>query len=350
MPHRALIALAVLGGTFGVASAETHVIELYSTSFVPSVVDVVPGDTIRWEYVTGYPHTVTSGPNCLWDGIFFNESLSAPGDVYEWIVPDEAPDAISFFCDPHCGNGMEGLINVGDPGRLVFGLVDIADCYIDMGVNQSTGVAGIWVESNDGHFAFGFEVESGDVDMDFTVSDGNLYMTDASGTTPVSTGIQTLAQGTRFALHGEDGVNFTMQWQDEVGDDGADFIGIECFECSVNINGDMASFRTAAAGSSMAFRGEGSIPMSVIGDVTSPTLTLPAFGEEAEVAIPAGIHYVELNGSSSDDDLAWVVMPMGGDDDGGDDGCTLAADIDGSGQVDVGDLLAVIAAWGSICP
>ena len=77
---------------------------------------------------------------------------------------------------------------------------------------------------------------------------------------------------------------------------------------------------------------------------------MAAFGEEGEVVLPDGVHYIFLDATSGDDDLAWVVMPMGGGDDGGDDGCTLAADIDGSGQVDVGDLLAVIAAWGSVCP
>jgi len=237
---------------------------------------------------------------------------------------------------------------VAAPGRLVFGLVDVADCYMDMRVDQETAFGGVRVVSDQGHFAFGLQVEENDLDVTFTVATGNVYLTDASGSSALTPGTITFAADSRFAIHGEAGIDFTISWQDQVGDEAA-LIGFECHECSVNINGGMASFRTAATGTSMAFRGEGTIPMSVVGDVTSSTLALPAFGEEAEVVIPAGIHTIDLNASASDDDLAWLVMPLGSDG-GGDDGCTLAEDIDGSGQVDVGDLLAVIAAWGSICP
>ena len=62
----------------------------------------------------------------------------------------------------------------------------------------------------------------------------------------------------------------------------------------------------------MNFRGEGEITMSVIGDVTSSSLTLPGFGEEGNVYIPGGLHAIELNASSDDDDLAWLLVQMGG--------------------------------------
>jgi len=346
MKTRIILALTMTAGMTTSAMAETHTIEAYNTSFVPSVVDAAPGDTIRWEYVTGYPHSVTSGENCTFDGLYFNEY---PLSVFEWVVPGDAPSQVPFFCDPHCFNEMEGMINVlGEPGHLVFGIIDLADVYIDMGVDQTTGAGALWVESNDGHFSFGFEVEDGDIDVDFNVSAGNVYKTDASGTTSITTGNMTLTEGSRFAIHGEDGVDFTMTWQDEVGDKGADFVGIECFECSVNVNGDMASFRTAADGSYLEFRGEGEITMSVIGDVTSSSLTLPGFGEEADVYIPAGLHTIDLNATTGDDDLAWLLMQMGGGDDGGDEGCP--EDVNDDGIVNVNDLLAIIGAWGTTCP
>ena len=54
-----------------------------------------------------------------------------------------------------------------------------------------------------------------------------------------------------------------------------------------------------------------------------------------------------LGPDSGDDDIAWLLVGSGG---GGDKPGGCPEDIDGSGTVDVGDLLAVIAAWGSICP
>ncbi|MCH2154191.1 MAG: hypothetical protein MK089_12700, partial [Phycisphaerales bacterium] len=236
--------------------------------------------------------------------------------------------------------GTTTLASAGDPaepGRLIFGIVDINDCYVDMGVNQSTGAAAIWVEANQGNFALGFQVEENSIDLAFTINGGNVYMTNANGTTLINNGNTTLPANSKFAIHGEGDADFTMQWQDEVGDDGADFIGTQCWGCSININGDMASFRSVSGNSNqtsyLEFRGEGTIPMSVIGNVSSSTLALPAFGEEGEVEIPAGIHTIELNSTTdADDDLAWIVMPMGGNDDGDDDddGCSLPEDVNGN--------------------
>ena len=256
--------------------------------------------------------------------------------------------------------GTATLASAGDPadqGRLMFGILDISDCYIDMGVNQTTGVGSVWIEADQGHFAMGFQVEENPIDLEFSVS-GNVYMTNANGTSAISSGTTTLPADSKFAIHGENGVGFTMQWQDEVSDEGPNLIGIQCWECSLNMNGDMASFRSTGNGgtesSYLTFTGEGTIPMSVIGDISSSSLTLPAFGEEGEVEIPAGIHTIELNASADDDDLAWIVMSMNdngdGDGDGDDDGCSLPEDIDGNGQVDTNDILALLAAWGNTCP
>ena len=335
----------------GVTMAEDHDFYAYSTSFSPTSVDVMPGDTIHWHYAAGYPHTVTFGSDCIWDG-GLDELLDGSNPEVVWTVPlDQEPGAIPFFCDPHCTYDMAGVINVlepVEPGRLVFGLVDIADCYLNMGVNPATGIGLLLVESNDGHFAFGFEVEENDLDVTWSAS-GNVYKTDASGTTAITPETTTFAVGSKFAIHGKAGVDFTMSWQDEAGDNGADLLGIECNECSAGTNGDMASFRTAD-GAYMAFRGGGSIQMSVIGNVTSPTLTLPAFGEEGEVVLPDGVHYIYLDATAGDDELAWVVMQMGEGDDGGGDDDDLPQDVNGDCVVDVNDLLSLIGAWGSTCP
>ena len=348
MRLQTMLALTVLasGASTMTATAETHMIELYSTSFVPSVVDAQPGDTIRWEYVTGYPHTATSGSNCTPDGLFDSGSLNSPGDFFEWIVPDDAASQVPFFCDPHCISGMEGVINVLPPantGRLLFGIIDTSGADIQMEVVLGHGE--IQVFALDGSFAFGFEVEDGDIEVNFPGS--NAYMTDADGTTVLADGLMTLSEGSRFVIHGEAGSDFAMLWSEEVGSEPA-LIGIDCGECSMNVNGDMSSFRyTGPFYATLDFRGGGEIPMSVIGDVGSATLTLPGFGEEADVVLPAGEHTIVLGPDSGDGDIAWLLVGSGG---GGDNPGDCPEDIDNSGRVDVGDLLAVIAAWGTMCP
>ena len=95
--------------------AETHVIQCIGMSFVPNVVDAVPGDVIRWEYVNGLPHTATSGSPCLYDGLFHG-SVASFNPVYEWQVPNDVPEEIPFFCIPHCEEGMTGIIYVSQGG------------------------------------------------------------------------------------------------------------------------------------------------------------------------------------------------------------------------------------------
>lgn len=91
--------------------AETHVVGAYNLTFVPDVVTVAPGDVIRWEYVAGAPHTVTSGTNCFWDGLF-HHSLASFDPVFEWTVPNDAPSEIPYLCLPHCSAGMTAVIYV----------------------------------------------------------------------------------------------------------------------------------------------------------------------------------------------------------------------------------------------
>ena len=97
-----------------VGSAEVHVVGAYDMTFKPEVIQVSVGDTIRWEYVSGTPHTVSSGDSCRWDGGFFGV-VSIVEPVYEWVVPEDAPAVIPYFCAPHCINGMVGTILVDRP-------------------------------------------------------------------------------------------------------------------------------------------------------------------------------------------------------------------------------------------
>ena len=90
-----------------------HVVALDGVSFSPASIEVMVGDVISWEYVGGYPHTVTSGENCTADGMF-DANVDSGTPVFTWTVPSDAPATIPYFCIPHCAMGMVGDIVVLD--------------------------------------------------------------------------------------------------------------------------------------------------------------------------------------------------------------------------------------------
>jgi len=112
-----IISTLLLGASF--AGAETHVVQAFANSFIPDSIVVVPGDTIVWEYNSGYPHTVTSGSDCVPDGLFFDGPLDAGSPTLEWVVPDYASLDIPYFCQPHCGMGMTGVISINAGGAIL---------------------------------------------------------------------------------------------------------------------------------------------------------------------------------------------------------------------------------------
>jgi plastocyanin len=123
--------------------ADTLIVTANPTSWSPAVANCYPGDVLRFEYGGGYPHTITSGSGCTYDGVYFDEPLSSPGAYYEWTVPSEGPAEIPFFCDPHCNNGMTGVIVIDLP------LACPADTNGDGTVNVTDilAVVGAWGES-----------------------------------------------------------------------------------------------------------------------------------------------------------------------------------------------------------
>ena len=325
------------------ATADIHVIELYSTSFVPAEVVARAGDTIRWEYVTGYPHTATSGVDCTPDGLFASGSLNSPGDFFEWVVPDGAASQVPFFCEPHCNNGMEGVINV--VGNMEIGLVDISDLYeVVFFHDEETGYSSISLAGKgEGTYAIGVEISGNDVPVDINAWAGvnSLYNIDQDQSTSLS-GNQTiqLSDGNRYMFSGSN-PGFTLSWPDEPSsDEGVASLG--CGDCSVHMAGDGFSIRTVSG--TVSFNGPAELPMTRIGEgVTSSVLTLPPNGEEGTVSIPVtggAVILSEVGGP------AWLLVNTSSGGDGND----CPEDIDNSGRVDVGDLLAVIAAWGTVCP
>jgi len=93
------------------ALAEIHEVQQMGKEFIPREISVTPGDTVRWIWNDGF-HTVTSGENCEFDGLYFNEPLWSNNPIVDWDVPEDFSGDVPYLCTPHCGVDMVGMISV----------------------------------------------------------------------------------------------------------------------------------------------------------------------------------------------------------------------------------------------
>ena len=335
--------------------ADTYVVEAHTMTFVPDVVTVSPGDVIRWEYVTGYPHDVTSGTKCKDDGYLFLDIPS--GGSVEWTVPEDAPAEIPYFCTLHCGSGMTGMINVELPqGSMHIGIVTITNPTTMTYTLNSDETGTISIEGaaiNSSSFALGVEIEENDVDAEITVvvaglANVNIIDIDTGDDTPLTSGTYTLLSTNKYMFYGGVGSSskglfeFTITWPETGFEDDVQMAGLNFSNSNISSMGDAMMF-TATGSTSTGYvylEGEGEMFLGLVGDVTSATLTLPASGDEGIVTVPAGTHTIALVGYG----MLW--FPEDGDGGGSD----FPEDVTGDGVVDVTDLLAIIAAWGATSP
>ena len=118
-------------------------------------------------------------------------------------------------------------------------------------------------------------------------------------------------------FHGSSGFWFELTWPEQ-GDEEGMIMEISGYNISIHSSssdGDNVSFRAPQSGVMlMALTAEEDmqVPMAVIANVTSSTLTLPASGEEADVEILAGTHLIELNGDGTG--MGMLLMQMGDGD------------------------------------
>lgn len=90
------------------AQAETVEVQVLNFRFSPSVVNIAPGDTVRWVFGDG-GHSVTSGANCASDGRF---DTGIKGAGFATSMTFNQAGQIPYYCSPHCSIGMTGLIKV----------------------------------------------------------------------------------------------------------------------------------------------------------------------------------------------------------------------------------------------
>jgi hypothetical protein len=249
---------------------------------------------------------------------------------------------------------MTGMINVegdSEEGGMSIGIIDISSC--DFEYDEGDGSASFLIVGNGiASFALGVEIEGGDIEVTVDSWD-HVYLHDASAGTssPCPTGTYTLLDGQKYMFHGSDSFYLNLTWPEQGDEEG---MGMSIYGSDISVHssssdGDNVSFRAPGTGAmvmTLTAEEDMQVPMAVIANVTSPTLILPASGEEADVEVPVGTHTIYLNGDGTG--MGMLLMQMGDGDDGG--GGSMPEDVNGDGVVDVSDLLAIIAVWGQTSP
>ncbi|MFH1143255.1 MAG: plastocyanin/azurin family copper-binding protein [Candidatus Eisenbacteria bacterium] len=88
--------------------AVVHQVNVAGFAFTPDALAIAEGDTVRWVWSNG-SHTVTSGAPCMSNGLF-NSPLNSVTPIFEHAF--NSPGEFPYFCTPHCGLGMTGLVTV----------------------------------------------------------------------------------------------------------------------------------------------------------------------------------------------------------------------------------------------
>ena len=105
-------ALAVTPGVDIAAPKVTTVIINSGFVFTPSQSAVEQGDYVLWNNLGAGSHTSTSGNPCVANGTW-NFPLGAGAQAQRQFI--DAPGSQPYFCTPHCGLGMTGMVRVTTP-------------------------------------------------------------------------------------------------------------------------------------------------------------------------------------------------------------------------------------------
>ncbi|MEI6445763.1 MAG: plastocyanin [Nostocales cyanobacterium ELA583] len=124
----AVLTVIVIFGSLAVftptASAETYTVKLGSDkgmlAFEPKKLTVKPGDTIEWKNNKVPPHNVVfdAKKNPTKDAVLakslsHKKLLMSPGQTQTTVIPTDAPAGeYTFYCEPHRGAGMVGILTV----------------------------------------------------------------------------------------------------------------------------------------------------------------------------------------------------------------------------------------------
>ena len=128
MKRSSVCALALIASAGMVAQGETFVVELDGPSFVyDGMLDmdidlnITVGDTVRWEWVSGFHNVVNGFPGDPDEGTLFNSGppTSDAGTFFEYTFDDEG--VFGYHCEVHETIGMISFVTVAvpAPGTMV---------------------------------------------------------------------------------------------------------------------------------------------------------------------------------------------------------------------------------------
>lgn len=93
--------------------AATQIVAVNGLQFVPDEITIDQGDTVEWVHdATSLFHTITNGtgPGDAEVGSLFDQTFSSSGQTFAFTF--SAAGDVPYFCRPHLGVGMTGLIHV----------------------------------------------------------------------------------------------------------------------------------------------------------------------------------------------------------------------------------------------
>lgn len=116
-------------------SAAVHNVTVRNFEFDPSNVNAQIGDTIQWNWESGF-HTVTAGDNnsCTNSEYFPESFITSVNSTYTFVIPANAPAVIPYFCSPHCPS-MPGTITVTNavPTMSEWGMIVLTVAVLAVG-------------------------------------------------------------------------------------------------------------------------------------------------------------------------------------------------------------------------
>ncbi len=97
------------------ANAETQTVEMTSAlQFSPRTTKAAPGDTIVWNNAAGLPHNVMfdDGSKFNADDLKTLSKMQGKGQTQLTLPADLPAGDYTYYCAPHRGAGMNGVISV----------------------------------------------------------------------------------------------------------------------------------------------------------------------------------------------------------------------------------------------
>jgi plastocyanin len=118
------LSIVLLGSFVGTSAAKTVTVNMVNFSFVPQTANIDVGDTVTWVNTTAMLHNSVSGQNCTPDGLWSGALL---GQGQSFSETFNNPGTFNYYCAPHCGLGMTGIVVVSQPADLWQNATDLGN-------------------------------------------------------------------------------------------------------------------------------------------------------------------------------------------------------------------------------